>query len=854
MNKVIRGERNRDPVRVYWRLKLYFATLTALGGLVLSASSDTQSIPIIAVFFAVFGFVFVDWLQLFSLPPIAAYAAMAVAALYCVSDFADLDQPGNHQMVAVAQLLVFVQAILMMQRKTRRIFEQLGVFCLLELIVAAVFNNAISYGLLLIPIGIIGAWALCLLAAVSASEGLESIEGFADEDAIGARGHGHQSTISVSAPDSAMSLASTALRLPRVALMSLAPSVLLVGGIFFYALPRTTDASRVSNKGNALVGFNEKVRLEQIGSMLQNSSVAMRVYVTDRATGQPYRVLGNMYLRGIVLERYSALPQGGSTVTTWDALPLGSISGAQTLPREYFPKRNTDNNFYDSTNFEVICESMNANSLFAVAPYYRTKNNRDIIHKVDRWTIGRRFDENWGTYPRITYEFGTHAFHNGVQTDLVARFAEGESALTPQDPSPANQQASPEEQQTRISREKKSLSYVDALTAYDIDAIPSADMLARPFVTNSRGERRSDYMIAKALERYLATSGGFQYTLNLDSEPIPGMDPIEQFLVADKKGHCQFYASALVMMLRSQGIPARMVVGYNTDEFNELGQHFVARQLHAHAWVEALIDRDQLNANRNIYGQPESKQYWLRLDPTPAASRLRDANGRVGQVLDVAKNAWDDYVVDMDASRQENTLVGGGVTPMNGSYERLVEWLSNTIRKIRAGDLGGGALAARSIFSWPAAVLGVVLAVIAILLLRVRIPTWMGGRKRLKTEDEVPQPTLTFYAQTLEQLERVGLERDLGQTPGELVTETSQKLEDHDHSLEEPLDILTDEYYLQRFRDGIPSENAKSMHLEKSPPIEDAHRPDANVDAALATLRQRIDELVADPKWREQAT
>ncbi|MGI9473424.1 MAG: transglutaminaseTgpA domain-containing protein, partial [Rubripirellula sp.] len=610
-------DKSRDPQRVYWRLKLYFATLTALGGLVLSASSDTQSIPIIAVFFAIVGFVFVDWLQLFALPPIAAYAAMAVAALYCVSDFADLDAPGNHQMVAVAQLLVFVQAILMMQRKTRRIFEQLGVFCLLELIVAAVFNNAITYGLLLIPIGIVGAWALCLLAAVSASEGLETVEGFADNDSTSPRRSARRSTISVSAPDSAMSLASTALRLPRVALLSLSPAVLLVGFIFFYALPRTTDASRVSNKGNALVGFSPTVQLKQLGSMLQNTAIALRIYVTDRATGEPYKVLGNMYLRGIVLERYTPRTLGGETTSSWVALPLGSVSGAQKLPREYFPKRNTDSNFYDVTNFSVICESMNANSLFIVAPYHQTRNNREVIHKVDRWTIGRRFEEDWGAYPRTNYEFGTHAFHNGVQSELLARFAEGEAALAPEDSSGEERADSAYDDRGKKNQERELESYIDALKVYDIDAIPAARRISDNYVMDSQGYRRNDYMIAKALERYLSTSGEFSYTLDLNAEQVPGLDPIEQFLTVDKRGHCQFYASALVMMLRSQGIPARMVLGYNTDEFNELGDHYVARQLHAHAWVEALIERDQLNQNRNIYGQPESRQYWLRLDPTP---------------------------------------------------------------------------------------------------------------------------------------------------------------------------------------------------------------------------------------------
>ena len=218
--------------RIAARLKLYFAVLSCLGGLVLAGGDDTQSIPAIAVFFAVFGYVFVDWLELFALPPIAAYAAMAVAAVYCVSGFSDMDSPGNQQMTAVAQLLVSVQAILMMQRKSRRILEQLGVFCLLQLIVAAVFNDAISYGLLLIPISVIGAWALSLLSAVSAWDGLQQSDGLAADSPRPAGAQDRNATISCSADESARSMALTASRAPLAALCALAPAVVLVAAIF----------------------------------------------------------------------------------------------------------------------------------------------------------------------------------------------------------------------------------------------------------------------------------------------------------------------------------------------------------------------------------------------------------------------------------------------------------------------------------------------------------------------------------------------------------------------------------------------------------------------------------------------
>ena len=125
-------EIHQQQQSIQMRLKVLFAALSAMGGLVLASGTDGSALSVIAVFFALFGLVFVDWLEFFALPAIAAYAAMGVAAMFCVGDFVELNAPGQHQMTVVAQLLVFVQAILMLQKKNRRIFEQLAVFCLLE--------------------------------------------------------------------------------------------------------------------------------------------------------------------------------------------------------------------------------------------------------------------------------------------------------------------------------------------------------------------------------------------------------------------------------------------------------------------------------------------------------------------------------------------------------------------------------------------------------------------------------------------------------------------------------------------------------------------------------------------------
>ncbi len=811
---------NTESGRVAARLKLQFALLSCLGGLVLSAGNDNEAIPVIAVFFAFFGYVFVDWLELFALPPIAAYAAMAVAAVFCVGNFSDLDSPGNQQMEAVAQLLVLVQSILMLQRKSRRIFEQLGVFCLLELIVAAVFNDAINYGLLIIPISVIGAWALSLLSVVSAWEGLAGPEWIGGEqlatDRTKRRPH---AVISVSSASSISSLAASGDRLPRVALFALGPAVVAIGMIFFYALPRTTDAARMGDRTNTLVGFSDEVRLEQIGRMMQSSESVLRIHMKRLGADRPYRVVGGMYLRAKVLERYRAHIDPGRATAIWSAEKLGPISGAQRLPNEYFSADSGERNFYDTVNMDVTCESLHSPSLFAVAPYHRRRFDPEVVHRADRWCIARR-PSNVLIHPRINYSFGSNAFRRGVQTDLIVRRTLSERMISPADNAAA----------------KREREYMQLLTEFDVDRIPTAAILARGISKSVRSSGGNEYQVAKQMEQHLAVSGRFGYTLDLTAEARPGIDPIEQFLSVDKKGHCQYFASAIVMMLRSQGIPARIVVGYRTDEYNDFAQFYVARQLHAHAWAEALISRDQLGPTRTVYGQPPGDEYWLRLDPTPGGGGVEDSDARtVGQVFDLAQNIWDDYVVDMDGNRQNEAMSNSSVSsPLSSSYSRFVEVVAAKLAEIRAGELGGGALAIRGLFSWPAAGVGVIATVVMIILSKTRFPGWVRRKVRRRRSQEVLKPTIGFYLATLNQLARLGITRGASQTPAELAVTAGNSFRHHSGPpISDPLDVLTSAFYEMRF--GTAAENA-AVDLQDSDP---------EVAQALEQLTERVDRMVS---------
>ena len=106
------------------------------------------------------------------------------------------------------------------------------------------------------------------------------------------------------------------------------------------------------------------------------------------------------------------------------------------------------------------------------------------------------------------------------------------------------------------------------------------------------------YDMAVAFEEYLRQ---FPYDDQI-SAPPPGQDPIEYFLFELQRGYCDYYATSMVLMLRSQGVPARWVQGYATGEYDPEAGAYLVRDTIAHSWPEVYFTG---------YG-------WLRFEPTPA--------------------------------------------------------------------------------------------------------------------------------------------------------------------------------------------------------------------------------------------
>jgi protein-glutamine gamma-glutamyltransferase len=124
-------------------------------------------------------------------------------------------------------------------------------------------------------------------------------------------------------------------------------------------------------------------------------------------------------------------------------------------------------------------------------------------------------------------------------------------------------------------------------------------------------------------------------------------NPIEDFLFHTKKGYCEYYATAMVLMLRSVGVPARIVAGYRGGDFNPYGGYYVVRQANAHTWVEAAIGRR-----------------WARFDPTP--STAGGSRSIFSNYLDILGFAWDRYVVGYSVEDRQ-TLLGQLRWPGSGA-------------------------------------------------------------------------------------------------------------------------------------------------------------------------------------------
>ena len=264
--------------------------------------------------------------------------------------------------------------------------------------------------------------------------------------------------------------------------------------------------------------------------------------------------------------------------------------------------------------------------------------------------------------------------------------------------------------------------------------------------------QRNAHEKATAIQTYLTSN----YRYSLDAPLAEQDQPLEEFLFSRKTGYCEHYATAMVIMLRTVGIPARLVTGFLATEWNDYGNYYVVRQQDAHAWVEVYL--------------PHSG--WIRMDPTPTSEDTPGAGGPVwqvfGPIMDNIRLQWNRLFVQYSAADQlavvrelkaEGLSVQSkaldSVTALFGSFMAVLSGMvTYDMSQVRMGLLGE--------------ILGFIMIGFALVFWLGRSRPWVATSLWKKTHSN-EQVIAQLYRRMRAYLDGQGFSRSLAIAPLELV-------------------------------------------------------------------------------------
>ena len=509
--------------------------------------------------------------------------------------------------------------------------------------------------------------------------------------------------------------------------------VLIFAGatVIFFILPRVS-AGYLSNyaTGNELsTGFSDRVELGRIGEIQQSRTVVMHVRVDGDTAGA-----SELKLRGITLNAFDGR-------TWWNSQPKSVV------------KKGTDGRFnlrQDGVtarghylHYQVIMEPV-VNDVFFLL-------NRPVaLH---------------GNYRVISEDSSSDVQDFDPQHPVTRYDAE---SLIP-GPIPARLRTNPPEYPLEVQREYLQLPKLD----------PRIAQMAQQVTTHAS----SPYEKAAQLEGYLRTH--FAYTLQLPS--TTPADPIAYFLFVRRRGHCEYFASSMAVMLRTLGIPSRVVNGFSGGQFNDLTGQYVIRASEAHSWVEAYI--------------PGAG--WVEFDPTPAgAPQIQTRWSRFLLYVDALSSFWREWVVNYDlghqlqltrnASQGSRHLVSQAQSWMRKRYDAALQWAAGVQERV-----------SRSAVLWGERALVAFLLLIFVLTLP-KLIAYSAQLRIAKRPERAPRAAASlWYERMLRHLARRGWEKSPAQTPQEFASTIP------DEQVKARVDSFTERYENARF--GNSAEQAAKL-------------------------------------------
>jgi len=347
--------------------------------------------------------------------------------------------------------------------------------------------------------------------------------------------------------------------------------------MIFVVTPRIGAGFFEKNRGELIrvSGFSDKVDLGMVGSVKLDNTVVMRVEFPDYKGPLAER----HYFRGASYDAYDG--------RSWS----NTLRGRQVLPRssegDFVVARDRLPDSSLGLRQDILIEALDTSVLFGV-PFVESVRGPFSVVQVD--AMG---DVSLPYVPATRFQYSVRS--------IPARF------------SPAAHRNAPPGEMESVRRRFLQLPAVS----------PRVEVLARQIVRPAS----SPYEMAVAVEQHLKQN----YQYSLDVGRAPAMNPVEDFLFTRKTGYCDHYATAMVVLLRTLGVPSRLATGFAQGEWNDVGNYYTVRQRDAHAWVDVYF--------------PNSG--WVTFDPTPnvPSALPNPVVFRIGKVLDSVRLKWDRFVI-----------------------------------------------------------------------------------------------------------------------------------------------------------------------------------------------------------------
>ena len=482
----------------------------------------------------------------------------------------------------------------------------------------------------------------------------------------------------------------------RLPLVSVGLLMLIMGLAlpFFLIVPRTaSSALKRGGKGvSGLVGFSDNVVLGQIGELKASDEIFMHVRIDSLGNARPV----DLRWRGVALDEFNGKGWKRST-TAGRAQRRDSDSGFFKLGTAADPSQLTAQTF--------IIEAVDTPVIFAAPRAVALQAELRTINVDSEGAIQAGFHAD----QRLVYK----AFSDVTPPDVNRLRADRMQYLAESD------------------------RYLERPTKLD----PRIGTLTRDVIL--KGGARTWYDAVRLVESHLRENYG--YTLEMKAG---GADPLADFLFNVKQGHCEYFATAMAVMLRTQGIATRVVNGFLPGEYNQAAGAFTVRQSDAHSWVEVYF--------------PDTKS-WVTFDPTPPAGRTtRERTGLAGALSkysEALELLWFQYVVGYDKDEQRSLVTSVRKSLFEfqrGSFNRLEQARTALPRLMGPITIGAGSL--------------IGLLALVFLTRRVRRLGWQRGLRVWRTAADDQTTRVDFYNRLVKALEKHGARREAYQTPLEFAS------------------------------------------------------------------------------------